>query len=58
VTKLHIATSFQIFDEGYFPQNTYKKEIVFREYLLHYLYGIASEQGLKLIKEKLAHHAE
>lgn len=58
VTKLHIANSFQIFDEKYFPQNAYRKEIVFREYLLHYLYGIASEQGLKLIKEKLAHHAE
>jgi hypothetical protein len=58
VSKLHVATSFQLFNETIFPQPNYKKEVVFREYLLHYMYGIASEKGLQLIQEKLAYHAK
>jgi AcrR family transcriptional regulator len=58
VAKLHIVTSFQLFDESIFPQNSYRKEVVFTQYLLHYLHAIASERGLQLIKEKLAHHAQ
>jgi AcrR family transcriptional regulator len=54
VAKLHIALSFQLFDEGLFPQLTYAKESLFREYLLHYLYGIVSEKGLQLLKAKLS----
>lgn len=54
VTKLHIVTAFQLFDEDMFPQLTYAKETVFREYLLHYLYGIVSEKGLQLLKAKLS----
>lgn len=58
VSKLHVVTSFQLFNETIFPQHTYKKEVVFREYLFHYMYGIASEKGLQLIQEKIAHHAQ
>jgi len=54
VAKLHIALSFQLFDEDLFPQLTYTKESLFREYLLHYLYGIVSEKGLQLLKAKLS----
>lgn len=54
VAKLHIATTFQLFDEELFPQLTYAKETIFREHLLHYLYGIVSEKGLQLLKAKLS----
>lgn len=54
VAKLHIALSFQLFDEDLFPQKTYSKEMLFREYLLHYLYGIVSEKGLPILKAKLS----
>lgn len=54
VAKLHIATTFQLFDEELFPHLNYAKETVFREHLLHYLYGIVSEKGLQLLKAKLS----
>ena len=54
VAKIHIAVTFQLFDEAIFPQNTYVKETVFREYLLHYLYGIVSDKGLQQLKAKLS----
>ncbi|MCK6695092.1 MAG: TetR/AcrR family transcriptional regulator [Thermoanaerobaculia bacterium] len=54
VTKLHIAMSFQLFDEDMFPQNHYPKETLFHEFLMHYLYGIVSDKGLQLLKAKLS----
>ncbi len=54
VAKLHIAMSFHLFDETYFPHQTYPKETLFREFLLHYLYGIVSDKGLQLLKAKLS----
>lgn len=54
VAKMHIALSFQMFDEDMFPQNTYPKTTLFREFLLHYLYGIVSDKGLLLLKAKLS----
>ena len=53
-TKMHIALSFQLFDEELFPQHAYPKETIFRAFLLHYLYGIVSEKGLQLLKAKLS----
>jgi AcrR family transcriptional regulator len=52
VTKLHISGSLQLFNEDIFPHSQYKYEQVFREYMLHYLYGIVSEKGLALLKSK------
>ncbi len=54
VTRLHIATSFQLFDETIFPQNTFRRDVIFKEYLMHYLHGILSEKGRKFIQK----HAE
>jgi len=54
LAKLHIAMSFQLFDENIFPQNTYPKATLFQEYLMHYLYGIVSDKGLQLLKAKLS----
>lgn len=52
ITKLHIAGSLQLFNEDNFPSANYKYDQVFRQYMLHYLYGIASEKGLALLKSK------
>jgi AcrR family transcriptional regulator len=49
VTRFHIASSFQLFDETIFPQNTFKRDEIFKEYLLHYLHGILSEKGRTFI---------
>jgi TetR/AcrR family transcriptional regulator, cholesterol catabolism regulator len=49
VTRLHIATSFQLFDEVIFPQKDYAIADVFEEYLTHYLHGIISEKGRNLL---------
>jgi AcrR family transcriptional regulator len=45
VTRLHIATSFQLLNEDLFPLNDYSKDVLFREYMFHYLHGIMSEKG-------------
>jgi TetR/AcrR family transcriptional regulator, cholesterol catabolism regulator len=51
MTRLHIGSSFLLFDETIFPQNTFKREVVFMEYLMHYLHGIVSEKGRKAINK-------
>lgn len=53
IAKLHLATVFQLFDEDLFPTNAFSKETVFREYMMHYLHGIVSDQGLNYLKSKL-----
>lgn len=49
ITKIHIATSFELFDESLFPSSEYSKVTIFKEYLLHYLHGIVSEKGKMMI---------
>ena len=53
VTRLHIVTSFQLFNEDVFPSNQYSRAVVFKEYLMHYLYGIMSEKGIKTLNKIL-----
>lgn len=53
LAKLHIAASFQLFDEQLFPQEKYPKTTLFKEFLMHFLYGIASEKGLTAIRKRL-----
>ena len=54
LAKIHIASMFQLFDEALFPQQAYPKPALFREYLLHFLYGIVSDKGLLILKAKLS----
>ena len=49
--RIHIASSFQLFDETIFPQNQFKRDIIFNEYLKHYLHGILSEKGRKYLQK-------
>ena len=52
VTRLHIATSFQLFNETIFPQSAFKRHVIFNEYLLHYMHGILSEKGRKFMQKR------
>ncbi len=52
VAKIHVAESFMIFDESWFPRGQYPLEALFREFLLYYLHGIVSEKGLKKLQAK------
>ena len=52
ITKFHISGSIQLFNDDIFPHTQYKYEQVFREFMLHYLYGIVSEKGLAHLKSK------
>jgi len=54
VARIHIATSFQLFNEDIFPSGQFAKEDVFREYLMHYLHGILSEKGEKTLQKTLS----
>jgi TetR/AcrR family transcriptional regulator, cholesterol catabolism regulator len=54
ITKIHIASSFQLLEESLFPSNHYTKFNIFKEYLTHYLYGIVSEKGYAILREKLS----
>lgn len=51
LSKLRIATMFIPFDQEIFPYTKYKFIEVEREILEHFLYGISTSQGQKLIKK-------
>ena len=54
IAKLHLATSFNLYDPQLFPDGTVSKVALFKEYMLHYLHGIVSPKGLTYLKKKLA----
>lgn len=54
MARLHVAQSFVLLDDTWFPRPPYSLHVLFREYLLFYLHGIVSPQGLQLLKEKLS----
>lgn len=52
IARLHVAESFVLFDETWFPRPPYSLDVIFREYLMYYLHGILSEKGRQLLQEK------
>lgn len=50
--KLHLAQSFAIFDESWFPKPPYSSETLFRETMNLYLHSILSEKGRLALKAK------
>lgn len=54
IARLHLATSFSIFDPDIFPDGQPSKMEVLNEYILHYLHGIVSPKGLIYLKMKLS----
>lgn len=53
ITRIHLATVFSLFDEELFPSSSVRRDVLFREYMMHYLHGIVSEKGLKFLRSKL-----
>jgi AcrR family transcriptional regulator len=53
IARLHLASVFILFDEDVFPSSM-RREVLFREYMMHYLHGIVTEKGLQLIQSKLS----
>ena len=53
VSKLHLATAFNIFDEQVFPEGSISRVILFKECMMHFLFGIVSPKGLNYLKKKL-----
>lgn len=54
VTKLHLAQSFAIFDETWFPKPPYSGETLFKEAIMLYLQSILSEKGRQALKAKIS----
>lgn len=54
LSKLHLASSFTLFDPVLFPDDSISKVLLFQEYMLHYLHGIVSPKGLIYLKKKLS----
>lgn len=52
--KLHLAQSFAIFDETWFPKPPYSSEALFKETMILYLHSIISEKGRQALKAKLS----
>jgi TetR/AcrR family transcriptional regulator, cholesterol catabolism regulator len=51
LTKFRLETMLMVLDQDIFPQNRYKFDEVHRELMEHFLYGIASQKGIKLIQK-------
>ncbi len=52
--RLHAAASFSLFDDRWFPRSEFPPDKVIREFFLHYLYGLVSDKGRALLKEKIS----
>ena len=54
LAKLHLATAFNLFDEQIFPDGSTPRNVLFKEYMLHFLHGIVSPKGLTYLKKKIS----
>jgi TetR/AcrR family transcriptional regulator, cholesterol catabolism regulator len=53
ITKLHLATVFNMFDPDLFPDSVTARVSLFKEYMMHFLHGIITNKGLAYLKKKL-----
>jgi AcrR family transcriptional regulator len=54
LAKLHLAAAFNMFDPQLFPDSASSRLLLLKEYMMHYLHGIVSPQGLAYLKKKLS----
>lgn len=54
IAKMHLATAFNLFDENIFPDGATSRDVLFKEYMLHFLHGIVSPKGLTYLKKKIS----
>jgi TetR/AcrR family transcriptional regulator, cholesterol catabolism regulator len=52
--RLYIASCFAVLNDDFFPKPPYSLETLFKECMLNYLHGIASDKGRALIKAKIS----
>ena len=52
VARLHLSTAFLLFDDSVFPDDQFSKLTLFNEFMMHYLYGILSPEGVDYLKKK------
>lgn len=53
VAKLYVAKTSFVADEDLFPIRDYNLEDLFREFIIYHIHGIASPNGLQLLKKHL-----
>lgn len=53
ISRMHLAMARSIYDLTIFPEEMMSRVQLFREYILHYLRGIVSENGMKYLQQKL-----
>jgi AcrR family transcriptional regulator len=54
IAKLHLAASFNLFDEQLFPPGSTSKVTLFKEHIMHFLHGIVSAKGNAYLKKKIS----
>ena len=57
VASLYVATSANILNERFFPHGKFAFEEVIRQFMTHYLFGICSLKGSKLLTKRLENGA-
>lgn len=55
--RLHIASTFAVFDPEWFPDTSFSKQEVLETFMVQFLYGIASPAGLTYLQQNIKHHA-
>jgi AcrR family transcriptional regulator len=53
IAKLHLAGAFSLFDSQWFPDKEFSRVELFRQYIMHFLFGIVSPKGAHYLKKKL-----
>lgn len=54
VAKLYVGKTTLVVDEVLFPIGQYNMELLFKEYILYHIHGIASPKGLQLLEDHLS----
>ena len=53
VAKLYVAKTSFVADEDLFPIRAYNWEVLFREFIIYHIHGIAAPKGLKLLEKHI-----
>ncbi|MFT3748541.1 MAG: TetR/AcrR family transcriptional regulator [Agriterribacter sp.] len=51
LSRYRLATTFMLFSPDFFPPGKYKLDIIMEEISIHFLYGLATPKGIKLIQK-------
>ena len=51
LARYRLATTFMLFSPDFFPPGKHKPDIIMEEISIHFLYGLATPKGIKLIQK-------